>query len=191
MVLVGDHAYTYSFGNPFTDGQEFASAVVSFTKSVRTLLPEGTSESLRGTFSVSAPLAEVTGKPIVPTVGPVQNIQVAGKDTPYDQITTGVGETPMITWTAPSLGTPTRYRVTVIDLTDVMDMNGGLSLRRTVAHIYVKTPNVAIPAGVLQAGKHYYIQVMATVRDNDDFAAPFTNTERNASATMFTGVITP
>ncbi|MDI1449497.1 hypothetical protein [Polyangium sp. 6x1] len=191
LVMAGDHAHSYSYGNPFTDGQTFGALSISFTKSVRTLLPENTSESLRGNLTMSAPVEEITGKPLAPTLGLPQNIKVAGKDTPYDQVTSGVGVTPEITWTAPSLGTPTRYRVTVVDTTDLTDANGGMSTRRNVAHVYVKSPNVKLPEGLLQAGKFYYIQVMATARDNDDFAAPFRNTQRIASATMFTGVITP
>ncbi|MDI3283314.1 hypothetical protein QHF83_08450 [Polyangium sp. 15x6] len=191
MVLAGDHAHTYSYGDPFTDGQTFGGVTITFSKSVRSLLPETTSESLRGNFTVSAPVEEITGKPLTPTLGLPQNIKVAGKDTPYDQVTTGVGTTPEITWTAPSLGTPTRYRVTVVDTTDLTDADGVLSTRRNVAHVYVKSPNVTLPEGILQTGKYYFIQVMATVRDNDDFAAPFKNAQRNTGATMFTGLVTP
>ncbi|WP_284721090.1 hypothetical protein [Polyangium sorediatum] len=191
MVLAGDYTHTYSYGDPFTGGQEFAAVVITFTKSVRSLLPEATSESLRGNFTLSAPVEELTGKPLTPPLGLPQDIKVAGKDTPYDQVTTGVGTTPAITWTAPSLGSPTRYRVSVVDTTDLTDANGTLSTRRTVANVYVKSPNVTLPEGILQPGKFYYIQVSATVRDNDDFAAPFKSEPRNTSAMMFTGLVTP
>ncbi|WP_170319327.1 hypothetical protein [Polyangium spumosum] len=191
LVPAGDHARSYSYGNPFTHGQEFASVSVQVYKNVRTLLPEMTTESLRGGFLLSAPASEVTGKPVVPTLGLPENIKVAGKDTPYDQVTTGVGTTPMITWDAPSLGSPTRYRVTVVDLTDLADANGVMSRRRNVANIAVKNPNVAIPEGVLKPGSYYYVQVAAVARDNDDFAAPFMSPQRNTVSTMFTGVITP
>ncbi|MDI1481051.1 hypothetical protein [Polyangium sp. y55x31] len=191
MVFAGDHAQTYSYGDPFTDGQTFGSVTITFSKSVRSLLPETTAESLRGNLTMSAPVEEITGKPLAPTLGLPQDIKVAGKDTPYDQVTTGVGTTPTITWTAPSLGTPTRYRVTVVDTTDLTDQDGSMSTRRSIAHMYVKSPNVTLPAGILQPGKFYFIQVMATIRDNDDFAAPFKNAQRSTSATMFTGLVTP
>ncbi|MDC0747000.1 hypothetical protein [Polyangium mundeleinium] len=191
MVLAGDYTHTYSYGDPFTGGHKFAALFISFSKNVRSLLPETTSESLRGNLTLSAPVEELTGKPLAPTLGLPQNIKVAGKDTPYDQVTTGVGTTPEITWTAPALGSPTRYRVSVVDTTDLTDANGTLSTRRTIANVYVKSPNVTLPEGILQPGKFYFIQISATVRDNDDFAAPFKNAPRSTNATMFTGLVTP
>lgn len=191
VVLPGDHAHTYSYGNPFQYGQELFTVMIGFTKNVRPLLPEMTTERLRGFISITAPASEVTGKPIQPIVSLPQNIKVGGNATPYDQITTGVGNTPAVSWDAPTLGTPSYYRVTVYDLKDLTGADGTTSFRRIVGTMITKGTQVTIPAGVLQTGTNYYIQVAAEVEANYDSGKPFVISQHAASARMFTGVVTP
>jgi hypothetical protein len=191
-VIPGDHAHTFSYGNPFDFGQELLNVDVELRANVRTLLPEMTQERLRARFYMQVPTAELNGKPIQPILGFPQAIKVDGKTTPYDQVTTGVGAAPEITWTAPTLGKPTSYRVAVVDLTDVMDKDGNPVLRRTLASFDVTEPRVRLPLGALQTGKFYYLQVSARMQDSDDRAAPYKDYPiHNAYSQMFTGVVTP
>lgn len=191
LVHPGDHAHTYGYGNPFQYGQELFTAIISFSKNVRPLLPEMTTERLRGSFSISVPAAEVMGKPILPTLSLPQNIKVAGQATPYDQITTGVGTTPTISWDPPAMGTPTNYRVSVIDLKDMTGTDGTTSLRRTVATMYTTGTQVTIPEGIMQAGANYYLQVTADAAEGYDSSKPFVYAQHYVWARMFTGVVTP
>ncbi len=187
----GDHAHTFSYGNPFDFGQELVSLSLFFQKSVRTLLPEMTSENLNGQFTLQAPAAELDGKAMKPTLGLPQAITVAGKATPYDQVSAGVGTTPALAWGAPTLGTPTHYRVALIDLTDLSASDGSTLRRRTVAVFNVTSPALTIADGIMKPGKFYYFQVSAVARDDDDLSRPFTYPVHEARATMFTGVVTP
>lgn len=186
-VLPGDYKHTYTYGNPFSYGQELANLYIQFRVNVNELSQDMTTESLRGGFIVSAPVSEMNGKQQKPTLGLPQDIRVAGKQTPYDQVTTGVGATPEITWSAPALGKPTHYRVTVIDLTDTEAFQ-----RRNIARFTVTDPKVRIADGILQTGHRYYFEVSAEVHDTRDPAAPFKKVPlRTATAYMFTGVVTP
>lgn len=192
FVLPGDHAHTFSYGNPFDFGQELVSIYIALRADVRTLLPENTSERLRALFTLQVPISELDGKPIQPVIGFPQSIQVAGKTTPYDQVTAGVGAAPEITWSPPTLGKPTSYQVTVVDLTDLTDTNGSMVLRRNLASFDVTATRVKLPAGMLQTGKFYYFQVSARTQDNDDRTAPYREYPvHDAVAQMFTGVVTP
>jgi hypothetical protein len=191
-VPPGDHAHTYPYANPFSFGQEQVEARVSFGVNLTMLLPPDTEiKSLQGSFTLKAPASELSGKPLQPTLGLPQDIRVAGKSTPYDQVTAAVGETPTITWSAPSLGTPDGYRVDVIDLTDGPSKNGAYTLTYNVASFFLTTPSVRLPAGLLQPGRFYYVQVSAQTRDDHDVTAVFKGSIHAASSTMFTGVITP
>lgn len=187
----GDLAHTYAYGNPFDFGQELVVLSLFFQKSVRTLLPEMTSENLNGQFTLQVPASELDGKPMKPTLGLPKGITVAGKATPYNQVSGSIGTTPELRWTAPSLGTPTHYRVAVIDLTDLTTSDGSTLRRRTVAALNVTSPQLTLPEGILKTGKLYYFQVSAVARDDDDLSAPFSHPVHEARATMFTGVVTP
>lgn len=194
FTFPGDHSNTFSYGNPFDFGQELMSVYVSFRTNVQMLLPEKTPERLRALFTLQAPMGELDGKPIQPTLGLPQNITVGGKTTPYTQVTAGVGAAPEITWSAPTLGKPTSYRVTVVDLTDLLDKDGNPLYRRNIALFDVAntTTTVKLPTGLLESGKFYYFQVAARQRDSDDRAAPYKDVPiHDATSQMFTGVVTP
>jgi hypothetical protein len=187
----GDHAHSYSYGNPFDFGQELVSLSLFFQRSVKGLLPEMTAENLNGQLTLQAPAAELDGKPLQPTLGLPRDITVAGKATPYDQVSGSIGTTPELRWTAPSLGTPTHYRVAVIDLSDFTASDGTTVKRRNVAALNVTSPQITLPDGILKTGTLYYFQVTAVARDDDDLSAPFAHPVHEARATMFTGVVTP
>lgn len=190
-VLPGDYAHTYAYGNPFSDGQELANFYFYFQNRVTQLLPDTTSERVRGAISVLAPPSELSGKAIMPVVSFPTGIKVGGKDTPYDQVTAGVGVMPMISWSAPAMGTPTHYSVRVVDLTDKTLPDMTTQRRRNVAFITTKGTSAEVPEGVMEAGRHYYFEVTAQVQDNDDLAKPFYHSSHSSYAQIFTGIVTP
>ena len=192
FIPPGDHAHTFSYVDPFDFGQELVVFHLTLRTDVKALLPEKTSEGLRASFYVQMPAAELDGNPLQLIVGVPQDITVAGKVTPYGEVTSGVGETPVIAWSAPDAGKPTSYQVTVVDLTDVTDKDGLVRLRRSIAFFDVTDTRVALPAGLLKKGTFYYFQVAARQQDSSDRGAPYkVYPIHDATSQTFTGVVTP
>jgi hypothetical protein len=69
----------------------------------------------------------------------------------------GVGLTPTISWTAPTLGVPERYRVLVWQAANV---NGELRFQ-SKGQLLTKSTHVRIPPGVLEAGTTCFLTVTA------------------------------
>jgi hypothetical protein len=186
FTMPGDHSQTLLYINPFPWGEEYVSYIFSFFSNLKPVLPETTSESAQGYFSARIPASEAVGKPLKPTLGLPTNIFVGGKETPVDQRTIGVGTTPLISWKAPSLGTPSRYNVRIYDLTDL-----GTSRRRMVSNSYVADTQLRVPAGVMLAGRNYSVQIIAQQISDYDSSKPFSYARRMVYAAMFTGVFSP
>jgi hypothetical protein len=194
LILPGDHSHDFSYGNPFTSGQLLASLSFNFRNDVTQLLPNDTTpERLSGRVSLQGPIAEMSGAPLQPATGLPRNVKVNGQTAPVDQLTTGVGTTPTITFDPPATGSPTDYLVQVTDLDDVKDANGVVLRRnRLIASLFLTntTTSVQIPPGVLQAGKHYYVQVSALVQPSNP-AAPEHLLAKGARSTTYTGIVVP
>jgi hypothetical protein len=191
LVPPGDHSDAYGYSNPVSFGREQAEARIHFGTTLTMVLPPDTDfKTLDGDFTLQAPASELSGKPLQPTLGLPQDIRIAGKSTPYDQVTAAVGETPKITWSAPSLGNPDGYRVDVTELTNRHFMGSTIEYYN-VASLFLTTPGVQLLAGLLQPGKFYYVRVSAQTWDDDNLAGVFKHSTHAASSTMFTGVITP
>jgi hypothetical protein len=190
-TLPGDYAHAFPYGNPFSSGQELVSFVLDTRHDVSGLLPDSSTEALRGGYTVVLPVADVDGKAVTPSVGLPRDVRVNGQTAPVDQITSGVGPSPEISFAAPALGTPTSYRVQVQELDDVLDGNGNpVFFRRRVALFVLATPSVKLPAGILRPGKHYYAQV-AALSEEGGSSSIFGQPRRQTVATSYTGVFTP
>jgi hypothetical protein len=188
LVLPGDHAYQYGYGNPLAGGQELASIVYTVNGDSNGPPIEGeTPERLRAEFSVQAPADELNGKPVAPVVSLPRNVKINGQPTPTDVLSGGVGTTPTVTFDPPSLGTPTYYTIRVIEANDRKNAQGDvISRSRRVATIRSKSNSITLPEGLLQGGKRYYLQVGAHVIDESESLQRFG--ARSASAVTFTGV---
>jgi hypothetical protein len=192
QVLPGDHAREYTYGNPFEGGLELASVVHLFAVSTSAGLPEGeTPEQLVGRFSITAPVAELNGQPVAPTLSLPRNITVNGQPAPLTGVSAGVGLTPTIAFEPPSVGAPAFYTIRVIEINDRKDAEGRIIQRnRRPAFFQLTSTSLALPAGVLQAGKHYALEVAANA-DNNAGGSFFRFGPRSTSATTFTGIFTP
>lgn len=176
-VHPGDHAHSYTYGNPFSYGHERFNLEMRFAA---------------GLFTMSAPAADVNGKPLSPALSFPQNIKVGGNVVPYNQSVIGIGTTtPTISWEAPAMGKPIWYRINVVDLTDLVGTDGTTSTRRTVGVMYTTATQVTIPDGIMKSGAEYYFQVFAEMRDKHDSAQPFVYPERRTTAGLYTGAVTP
>lgn len=127
---------------------------VSFTVAGTRLAPGATT----GQFNVGglfrrAPLSALTGSPITPLLGPVRSPTINGLD--LNQPQTGVGLTPVIAWLPPSLGTATRYTLSVYSLETI-----GTDTRVRSSRDYItRATSVRVPQGVLTPGNPYLVQV--------------------------------
>jgi len=145
-----------------------------------TVRPSG----LTAYFVVSAVRQEpVEGAPatVGPGLGPVRSPRIAGRDALLAQ--TGVGLTPTLAWTAPALGTATRYGVSLYDTT-----GGSLGFRASVG---TSATSFSFPAGVLEAG-HTYLAILTASREPAaDPAAPERETATQERAVAFTATFAP
>jgi hypothetical protein len=131
------------------------------------------------------PLSTFTSTPIQPVLGPPVSARINGQDLLVDRA--GVGLTPTLSWGAPTLGTPQRYRLSIDRIANV---NG---TTRAQARFTVDTAqtSVTLPAGILTAGQSYVVQLNAYSTGSaldpafGVFALPY------HSAGVVSGVLTP
>ncbi len=124
---------------------------------------------------------------IVPEVGTVQAPLVNGANALG---TLGaVGPTPTIVWSAPLVGAPTSYRVT---LRELFVGAGSASATRVVATFSTSSSSLTVPAGVLVAGRTYFAEIAAQVRSQEQFdTAPNRVNTAGSDATTLTATFTP
>lgn len=146
---------TLRYGNPFPAAWPLvASATVSFTVKLRApAAPADT--SIQVSAGRLAAAAALLGAPVAPDLGPVQSPLLNGKGAFDPQA--GVGETPLVAWTAPALGRPGRYAVTVHRLFTA----DGKGRSEALARLYTADTSVLVPPGILKAGERYFLRIAA------------------------------
>lgn len=161
FAMPGDRVLALEFGNPYIMGTK--TLTVQCSRYIFVKDPNGVDyDYLASDLIVSGPLSELAQGPITPKMGLVRDLTLNGVAAPPDpeMIVEGVGLTPTVAFTAPKFGAPDLYTVTVRTIDDVEGADGPVP-RRTVGVIRTEFTSVAIPAGILKAGGHYYIQVAA------------------------------
>ena len=100
--------------------------------------------------------------PIAPQLSPPRSPQIAERDAFTAQ--SGVGVTPMISWSPPALGTATSYlvRIDPVDAGDFQDV---------AISVYAGT-SVQIPSGFLQPGRQYVATITAVSAPWDKLDRP-------------------
>ena len=95
--------------------------------------------------------------PFLPVISPVRNPTINGNSMFSDR--TGVGLTPLIAWTAPDLGTPQAYYITIYKLST----NSGQTYASNVGWLCIPgdQTSVNIPAGILTSGSYYGVIIRA------------------------------
>jgi hypothetical protein len=120
-------------------------------------------------------------QPFTPVVGPVRAPMIDGGN--FYLSHAKVGETPNLTWTAPSLGTPTAYTVRV-------DRVSGSNLQ-TVAVLDTPSTSVVIPPGIMHTGSSYVFEIDAAITPIDITKQPFTTGLPDAHANVMSQIMTP
>jgi hypothetical protein len=119
-------------------------------------------------------------------LGPPRGVSVGGVLASTNP--TGVGLAPTLSWTAPSIGVPSSYGVEIFRLV----ASGTASVATRVATLVTGSTQVALPAGVLEAGATYYLRVTAHADAPDAFAtAPLRRANVGTWADALTGTFSP
>jgi hypothetical protein len=170
---------SFSYGNPFPSGWTEI-VTTDFAFSMTHTAPTGIPKTTVVNIGQSGPV-DSWEAPSVPQLSPVVDIQVNGMPA-YDTLS-GIGFTPTLTFSPPSVGTPAVYIIAVRRL------DPGGATTRTTAIFSTTEPTLQIPAGTLDFGYYYYFRI--TVRAQFDVNQPFKSGTTNAFASSLTGVLTP
>ena len=127
-----------------------------------------------------------SNSPITPLVGVVTKPSVNHKNFFADR--TGVGTTPTLRWSPPTLGTGTYYSVQIYQLAN----DGGNTTKTSIAILYTEQTSLLIPTGVLSAGQAYVFKVRAWYVPGISFAkTPFMYGPTYAFADVVSGMLQP
>lgn len=177
---------TVTYGNPFPDTWPlfdiyFWSAITYYTA------PGATNSYPLFTFVEGYNTALPTStSPMKPLVGVVSNPTINGQNFFSEQ--TGVGLTPTLQWSPPSVGQATFYEVDIIQLS-----NSGGNTSQT-AFSSVRTPRTAltIPRGMLRAGQGYAFVIRSWYIPGLNFAkTPFMSGPVSAFTDVISGLMQP
>ena len=179
---MGDIAY----GNPYPEGWEPFLDYVHYVRLDYTAPGAVNAITHYAYLELQTTTMPTVTSPVTPSVGPVVSPKINGLDLFHDQA--AVGTMPILSWTAPALGTPTGYEVEVYYLYN----NGGDSQADKVGDLYTKTTTIQVPPGMLSSGSSYYFRISTVAEPGIDYeTAPFRHAFPRAVAQALTGVVTP
>lgn len=117
-------------------------------------------------------------------LGPVTNVAFDGHPALIDE---SISPVPLVSWGAPTLGTPTDYEVQVYEA-----VSTGPSLAFTsVLRLVTKSTSVRIPAGYMLGQRQYVILVRARIREGVDVhATPLRAGTQSSVADAFSALVT-
>jgi len=179
---------TLRYGNPFpSDWNRVVDAFASFTKNY--LAPGATvSEPLQRGLSVSVLVDPASrdnaAMTLAPAITPPRHPQINGKTLFANQL--AVGSTPSLSWTAPDVGTPSRYFVRLLELLP----DGTRSRFRPVATFTTAETSMTVPPGLLSAG-HVYVVTIAAMATSAPVTQPNRNSLPFAFATTMSAIVSP
>lgn len=176
-----------SFGNPFSSSYGLiGDARTNFTLSYK--VPGATvGLNVTATVSRAEALASFTSGPIVPNLGPVQGLQINGQSA-YS-IATPVGTQPVLSWSAPALGTASGYLVGIQRL--YLREGTTRTVQAQVAQIQTESTRLVVPPGLLKSGEQYVFRVTSFARPNYAVSRPYRLSCPTSSAATLTAMVTP
>jgi hypothetical protein len=186
----GDFAPVFTFGDFFPrDWTVFSNFLLSTQVSFSIELPGGGTTKPRAysaSLNVMEPLVRGSSTVIVPKLGPARALSLNGLDATGKL--SGVGMTPLLSWSAPALGAPTYYQLRLYRLYAFPD---GSTARQTLAYFYTPQTQLRLPPGILVAGENYYFQVVSYLMPGVDPSNPYQGSPVMHSASAVTGVFKP
>lgn len=137
-------------------------------------------------FDAMEDLTGFSADPVEPKLGLVTAPTINSLD--LYSARTGVGETPTIAWTAPTIGTASQYRVEIIRLS----LNGIDTAQETVASLASDQTSVTVPPGILVVGDTYVLRIIArSTALADPSAKPNREALPEHTAVILTELFTP
>lgn len=175
---------TITYGNPYPAGWSsvvFAGYRVPLTRA----LPGASAQSYASSFLSVRSLQAFTSAPVQPVLGPPLNARINNADLLVDQ--SGVGLTPTITWAAPTLGVPQRYRLQI----ERLAISNGATRTAATQVIETSGTNFTLLPGMLVSGQVYVIQLVAFSTGGVVDPALFSFALPYHGATLISGLIRP
>lgn len=177
MPAAAGNQLTLNVANPFPASWGRTQIAYYSVEQPRSATDGGTPVRYAGGITTNDP-AESAPAMVTPRLGPVRGPQIAGRNFVEDQ--TGVGASPSLAWTPPSVGTVSTYRVGI----------GRILANGTTADswaLFTTNPGLTIPPGILTTGSAYVFSIEAI-----SFAGgPLSFTIPSANSIVISGVIRP
>lgn len=165
-VGTGDLSEVLPARNPFPVSWVINGYNMSFP--VGLTVGDGVSTGLNGEIGLVSTELPSAGKPVVPLISPVQNLKL-GDRAIADRIS-GVEADPVLSWTAPELGTATSYEIHVDALQVIYDL--GRPWVRVFDVAVLRVPgdldHVKLPPDLLDDGFPHLIRVRAIHQEGQD-----------------------
>lgn len=193
-ATLSDFNHTFQDTNPFNaDASLFVDQSMFFVR--RVMNPgDGKTAQVLTVYDTADKVDVVSGEPFTPKVGLIQNPKAGGKACDFDDVVSGVGTGPTLSWDAPATGQPQDYYVQVRDENDIVDAQGNtLSPFWQVAQARTADTQITFPEGTLTTGHYYTFRVYAIQDDvARDPAAPYRPKGFGSAFSMrSTGLVTP
>lgn len=180
-IYPDDEILQVAYGNPFAGGTETLYAACRLREHVTHPLA-GTEEFLVGRLEIYGALEKLSQAPIVPTLGLVRDLKIGGIPHKSLDPLVGVGPTPTISFEPPETGSPDTYLIRVISLKDLKDLEGTALDQRAIGSIETTATTLTLPAGLLQEGSFYYLQIVARRGEKLGSVVPYTHDQALATA---------
>jgi hypothetical protein len=124
--------------------------------------------------------------PVEPLAGVVSNPTVNGGN--FFSNLSGVGTTPTLSWSAPTVGTANNYLVNILQLLN----NAGNTVINPVASFYTQSTSLVVPSGLLSTGQAYVFSITSDYIPGVNFAkTPLMSGSTSAIAQVVSGVMQP
>jgi len=151
------------------------------------LAPGATNSAPLITFvAVSTLKLPTATSPIKPLAGVVSKPSINRKNFFKDR--SGVGTTPTLRWSPPSVGKANNYLVQISQLSN----NGGNTVISFVAQFFTQSRSLVVPAGLLNSGSAYIFLIQSDYIPGVSFAkTPLMNGSTSGLAQVASGVIQP
>ncbi len=158
-----------SYGNPFPSNWGVL-ATATHTFRYPTTLPGGAQTTLTATMSNADRMPTLVAGPIVPRLSPPRGLTLNGQDAYVPRRLEGSSH--VVAWTAPELGTPSIYNLTLYRY-DPPATGTNFATPILAARFYVagSIRSVQLPPEVLQAGKDYSLRLTAYSAPGVDLAS--------------------
>ncbi|MBZ5574487.1 MAG: hypothetical protein LAO09_21735 [Acidobacteriia bacterium] len=175
------------YGNPFPPSKWPLSDAYSWIAVVYYVAPGATKR--RGIITLTSGTnteLPTSTSPIKPLVGVVTNPAINGNDFFADQ--TGIGLTPKLKWSPPSVGAATFYGVQIYQL----DNNEGNTVRTLIASFRTPGRSLTIPEGLLTPGPGYVFVIRPWYVPGLNFAkTPYMTGPIRAYSDVVSGMMQP